>query len=137
MHTNVIRFSRMAYSAWSRRGIILFIAASGSVVAGHARAQGKHTMAHLPVAQEMKLNSGNTIPTVGLGVFLVKSSKEISTGLSAGYRSFSIFGTDRQIASYTGHSGPYLGSVCDAHIDHVAVINQTWAADGLTPLADM
>ena len=43
-------------------------------------------MAHLPVAKEMKLNSGNTIPTVGLGVFLVKSSKEISTGLSAGYR---------------------------------------------------
>ncbi|CAL5227945.1 g10992 [Coccomyxa viridis] len=43
-------------------------------------------MAHLPVAKEMKLNSGTTIPTLGLGVFLVKSSKEISTGLSAGYR---------------------------------------------------
>ena len=43
-------------------------------------------MAQLPVAKEMKLNSGSTIPRVGLGVFLVKGSKEIKSGLAAGYR---------------------------------------------------
>lgn len=86
MHRDVIRYLRMSCSVWPRRGVFLFIAAAGSGLASHARAQGKHTMAHLPVAKEMKLNSGNAIPTVGLGVFLVKSSKEVSTGLSTGYR---------------------------------------------------
>ena len=78
--------STMMCSVWPRRGLLLFIAAAGSGLSAHARAQGKHTMAPLPVAKEMTLNSGNTIPTVGLGVFLVKGSKEIGTGLSAGYR---------------------------------------------------
>ncbi|CAK0772186.1 hypothetical protein CVIRNUC_003937 [Coccomyxa viridis] len=39
-----------------------------------------------PVPKEIKLNSGNSIPTIGLGVFLVKGSREIRTGLSVGYR---------------------------------------------------
>ena len=76
----------MLSSAWPRRGVILFIAAAGSGLATHARAQSKHTMAHLPVFKEMKLNSGSTIPSVGLGVFLVTGSKEIKSGLAAGYR---------------------------------------------------
>ena len=85
-------FTAMLWSTWPRRGVILFIAAAGTGLASQARAQGKHTISHFPVAKEMKLNSGNTIPTLGLGVFLVKSSQEISTGLSAGYRYSTISG---------------------------------------------
>jgi hypothetical protein len=82
----------MLCSTWPRRGVVLFIAAAGTGLAGQFPAQAKHTMPHFPVAKEMKLNSGNTIPTIGLGVFLVKSSQDITTGLSAGYRYRAISG---------------------------------------------
>ena len=102
-------FTAMLCSTWPRRGVILFIAAAGTGLATQARAQGKHTMPHFPVAKEMKLNSGNTIPALGLGVFLVKSSQEINTGLSAGYRYSTISGRAFGICFRNAELIPYKG----------------------------
>ena len=69
---------------WPRRGILFFVAAATAGVPVTVRAMNARAMS--PVPKEIKLNSGNSIPTIGLGVFLVKGSREIRTGLSVGYR---------------------------------------------------